>query len=599
MKANEVPLPRGFVKDLQARSIDQLEALLAEIELREGTTVGPLTRQKRAIEKVLRKKRRERVEKPEGLVAESEVNGTGLPTVSVLDSTDSSVGDSNLLMNRVPLTAAPFDRILRDIALRLIKKTRGLIPLMEVKSYDCDEKKGQRFVVRWTIKRPITLGELFTIEHIARVAYECQISGHKESGTGWKLVVKYHDLQDKPVPSRQGIYFGTDGYYNSASTGVVVSRRFVNSAEARYLIQRYPNDWVARSIERDAMETDIEIREGLTGKDNPGLIQDSLLFLIIQISYLLSRGKLINNRVLMTAIYRELNRVGTNPIDREMLYGMKTVLKTVERVLLLALQKPNLAKHYRFRPESILLVGVPGIGKTFLAHYLMTGEHNAIFASIDSGQLRQDLLKSGEEGMSSVFLRIDRIRDATALPVILLIDDIDVILDKEEVVSKCLTLLQGIRQKGFYVLASTNYPEKVDMRLLEPGRLSKVIHVTLPDRSDRLGVLRNHLALLPFAGESERNKVAETMAEKTEGWTQRYLWELCVEAARFCGLALTESGETAGTSDCPITEAHFKQAHSELLKSINIKEIREWDNRIAQFVSNMGREIGLHVGRIS
>ncbi len=601
MKAKKVPLPRGFIKELRAKDIEELEALLAEIELREGTTVGPITRQREVIEKVLRKKRRERAGKPEGLLAESEVDNTGLPVTPTVESPETSVGDLNLLMNRVSVTAPPLDRILRDIATRLVQKTGGLVPVMEVKPYDCSDNKGQRFVVQWSIRRPITLRELYTLEHIARKAYECEIQGHKKGSAGWESVVRYVTLQDKTVPARKGIYFGTSGYYDSESEGITVHRRFSSAAEANYLVGRYPDDWIARSIEERKIETEIEIREGYTNKEKPGLAQENLLFLTVQISYLLAKQRVIENRVLMTAIYRELNRVGTNPIEREMLYGMKTVLQTIERVLLLALQKPRIARHYRFRPESMLLVGVPGIGKTFLAHYLMTGEYNAIFASIDSSHLRQDLVRSVEEGMSSVFLRIDRIREETALPVILLIDDIDVILDKdkEEMVAKFLTLMQGIRQKGFYALASTNYPEKVDKRLLEPGRFSKVIHVTLPDHSDRVGVLRNHLAALPFADDGERQKVAGVMAEKTEGWTQRYLWEMCVEAARFCGLAFTASEETARVDDYPMTLAHFERAHAELLKNINLKEIREWDDRIAQFVSNMSREIGWHVGKIS
>lgn len=598
MKTGRVPLPQGFMKGLLSANIEELESRLADIALREGTTVGPLTRQREAIEKVLRKKRRERGEKPS--VVESDVHGTGLPAILAVDRPEPSAGDANLLMTRVSIIEPPFDRILREIATRLIRATGGLLPAMEVKSYDCDDKKGQRFVIRWTVPRAITMDELYSIEHVTRQAYECEISGHKKNGTGWESVVRYVDLQDKSVPAREGIYFGTAGYYDSASEGVIVHRRFVNAAEARYLIQRYPDDWLGRSIERKAIQTEVEVREGYTSKDEQGLAQDSFLFLAVQLSYLLAKQKLIDSRVLMTAVYRELNRVGTNPIEREMLYGMKAVLTTIERVLLLALERPELARHYRFRPESVLLVGVPGIGKTFLAHYLMTGEYNALFASLDSSQLRQDLAKSGGDGVSSVFLRVDRIREATTLPVILLIDDIDVILDEkeEEVVSKFLTLMQGIRQKGFHVLASTNHPDKIDKRLLEPGRLSKVVHVSLPDRADRVGVLRNHLAAFPFAGDVEREQVVQTIAEKTDGWTQRYLWEMCMEASRFCGLTESRSSRMDGAQYSPITLAHFERAYAELLTSINLRNIRDWDERIANFVSNASREIGLHVGRI-
>lgn len=586
---------RNWTKEFESKSTHDLEALLADIELRAKLTMEPLGRQKAALQKVL-KQRLTLVVSNASRELVCDVKEAGLPVTPIISAPEIPIGDVNLLMNTVPLVAAPFDRIIIDLASNLITTTEGLAPTMEVKPMRCGQTKGQRIIAKWTIPRPISIGELFGVELLARAAYEREVSGHKKEGTGWESVVHYYDLQNKAVTGREAIYFGPDSTFDSEATGVIVSRKFTNAAEAKYLAQAHPEDWMTRSIEKTVMSTEIELREGPMDKDKPGLAQDRFLQLIIQLSYLFAKKRLIERRILMTAIYRELNKVGTNPIEREKLYGMKSTLKVIERVLILPLQRPDLATRLRFKPESVLLVGVPGIGKTFLSHYLMTGSYNAIFASIDSDRLRVDLAKSGDSGMSSVFLRIDTINEATSLPVILILDDIDVILEERGdrgIVSKFLNLMQGIRQRGFYILASTNYPEKIDIRLLEPGRLSKIVHVGLPDRNDRAGVIANHLVGLPFASEEEKQEVIETMATATDGWTQRYLWELCAEAARLCGLEIAEhpAGEPVPIAT-PLTKQHFETAQTELLKGINLKDLRDWDDRIADFVSKTRKKMG-------
>lgn len=584
---------RSWVRSLRDRGIPELEALLADVQRQESQALKPLAKQRTVLQRVLRA--RMAVVRAEARAIDYDSEAAGLPVAPVIHAPESPIGDVNLLMDDVPLTVAPFDRITIELAHSLITKTGGLMATIEVRPMKGEEEKAWRLVAQWTIPRAITMAELFNIERLVRSAYGRQTSGHKKNGRGWEQVVRYLDLQSKATAGKEGIYLGPQGYWSAEATGVVVYRQFANSAEARYLAQAHPEDWIARSVEGTVTATEIEFREGASGKDKPGLAQDKFLQLTIQLSYLLAKQRLIENRVLMTAIFRALNSVGTSPIERSKLYGMKAVLDTIERVLILPLQRPDLARTYRFRPESIILVGVPGIGKTFLAHYLMTSDYNAIFASVHGDQLRQDLAKSGERGVSPVFLKIDAIKDATSLPVILLIDDIDVMLDKEEVVSKFLNLMQGIRQRGFHLLASTNRPEKIDPRLLEPGRLSKIIHVQLPDEHDRAGVILTHLADLPFRSEEERHRVVAATTAKTAGWTQRYLWELCVEAGRMHGSQVAEAsraGELDPGALPPLTLEDFEQAHTELLRGINLQELRAWDDRIAEFVSHARQKIG-------
>jgi hypothetical protein len=571
----------SLIKSLKGKSTEELETLLADVQSRENQALEPLTREKSALQKLLRE-RLNAVVSSASQAGSYDTEGTGLPVAPIIYAPEAPVGDVNLLMNTVPLTTAPFDRILMDTARTIVTITGGIMPEMEVRPMSCGMHKDNRIVAKWTIPRAITVEELFHIERLVRGVYERQISGHKK-GNGWEKITCYADLLNTAHIAKQGIYFGPDGNFNSQAMGVLVYRRFVNEAEAKFLTKTHPEDWLTRSIEKTVTKTEIELREGTEEKDKKALRQDKFLQLVIQLSYLFAKRKPIDNRTFMIAIYRALNRVGTNNIERDKLYGMKETLTTIERVLILALQRPDLAQSYQFRPESVLLVGVPGTGKTFLSHYLMTSDYNAIFISVDSG-----LLKEGLASMSNFFLRIDIIKNATLLPVVLLIDDVDGAMEKDDL-PKFLNLMQGIRQKGFHIVASTNHPEKIDRRLLEPGRFSKIIHVGLPSRADRVGVLANHLANLPFESEQEKQTVIEDMAKRTVGWTQRYLWAMCTEAGRFCGLQVDASGTKPVV---PLSRQHFYQAHAELLKSINTKELKEWDQNIAAFVSRATKQIG-------
>jgi len=578
---------------LSIMSIKDLEDLLKSIEKDESFPF-PIDKCRKTIRGLIASKISE-VE-PATRIVEFVSEGSGLPWSPEIQKTESGPGDINLLMNDVPITLSPFDKIMIELAKGLIETTGGLMPTLEVKqATNSHNEVYLRHIARWVIPGAISLEELYSLAHIVRGSYEQGVSGHKSKGSGWERTSRYFDLENNVVPARECIYFGPSARYIDAhARGVLVSRRFRNAAEARYLKQTHRDDWIARSVEGLVLQTEIELREGPTEdeKKMPSLSQDKYLQLVVQISYLLGKKKLINNRILMAAICRELNRVGTSNIQRDALYGMHSVLETIERVLVMPLQRPDIAKVLEFPPESILLVGVPGVGKSFLSHYLMTGDYNAIFAAVDSERVRSDLRMSNDIGVTMLFLKIDKIRSETGLPIVLLLDDIDIILDKDDVVAKFLGLMQGIRQKGFFIIASTNHPEKIDYRLLEPGRFSKVVHVGLPKESDRVGVIATHLRNKRFSNEDKRQEVISNLAKKTEGWTQRYLWELCTEACRQCALEAITSGQADSLGNLKLTGAHLDSAFAELSRSFDVRKVREADHNIRKFISRFSSRVG-------
>jgi len=141
-----------------------------------------------------------------------------------------------------------------------------------------------------------------------------------------------------------------------------------------------------------------------------------------------------------------------------------------------------------------------------------------------------------------------------------------------------------------------NYPEKIDERLLEPGRITQVIYVPRPDRDERYGVLGVHTDKLPFASDAERKLIIEQMANQTAGWTQRYLWDLVVEASRLCGLGVV-GGDITRTfrqdNASPVLKAaHFVEARVSVSKRINLVRLRKWDEDIQNFVSRATKAAG-------
>ena len=523
------------------------------------------------------------------------VDGTafGLGEVPTIDGFSNGIGDLNLLISDVPIAIAPFAQVMHTLAKQLVTQVEGLMPEMGVYQIETGYPNGEMSyqVIKWELPRPITVEELHTISRLVSDVYQGDINAYNTHTLGWKKVAKPCDHSGKRMYSgTYGVYFGGNNHYTQAANGVTVYRKFKNAKQAEYFRSEYPIDFLSmRYTARGKIVTHIEFHDNGVGENRSGLGQDSFLMLVTQVSRLLAQQEVLEPKPLMAEIYRQLNRIGTRVIDRSDLFGMHDALKTVEKTILLPLKHPGQAKKFSIMPESVLLVGVPGVGKTYLEHYLMTGEHNAVFVAVDSDKLRTDLhaVKAGRP--SETLTRVDRITQLTGLPVILIIDDIDVILTEkkeDDVISKFLNLMQGIRQKGLYTLASTNYPEELDRRLLEPGRLSKIVHVRPPDKVERKGVLLTYLRKQPFATTKQCEEVAEWCADNTEGWTQRFLWEMTVEGARNCMMRSLQGSEVTPAL------ADYKAAYETILRTRNFEEVREWDERIGKFVSSHRRRIG-------
>ncbi|MEP9373289.1 AAA family ATPase [Mesorhizobium sp. KR1-2] len=183
--------------------------------------------------------------------------------------------------------------------------------------------------------------------------------------------------------------------------------------------------------------------------------------------------------------------------------------------------------------RGILLSGPPGTGKTTFAGALARscGAH-LVLGSLGRWQAKGhlgDLLKA----MRGAF---DEARSNA--PSIIFLDEIDAVGDRErfrdhnaqyctEVVAALLECIDGAEgREGVVIVGACNHPNKLDAALVRAGRLDRHVHIGLPDRSGREGILRWHLR------ETLVTADLSPIVERTEGWSGAALEQLVRGARR-------------------------------------------------------------------
>ncbi|EFX00003.1 peroxisome biosynthesis protein, pas1 [Grosmannia clavigera kw1407] len=144
--------------------------------------------------------------------------------------------------------------------------------------------------------------------------------------------------------------------------------------------------------------------------------------------------------------------------------------------------------------SGLLLYGFPGCGKTLLAG-AVAGECGLNFISVKGPEILNKYIGASEKSVRDLFARAQAAR-----PCVLFFDEFDAIAPKrghdstgvtDRVVNQLLTQMDGAEGlSGVYVLAATSRPDLIDPALLRPGRLDKSLLCDMPDRDDRVDIVR-------------------------------------------------------------------------------------------------------------
>jgi cell division protease FtsH len=185
-------------------------------------------------------------------------------------------------------------------------------------------------------------------------------------------------------------------------------------------------------------------------------------------------------------------------------------------------------------PRGILLLGLPGTGKTLIAR-AVAGESNVPFFHMSASEFVEMFVGVGAS----------RVRDLFAIakknsPCIVFVDEIDAVGrergaglggghdEREQTLNQILVEMDGFdRNTNIIILAATNRPDVLDPALLRPGRFDRRVVLDMPDINDREAILKIHCRGKSLGKDINLKQVAA----RTPGFSGADLANLANEAA--------------------------------------------------------------------
>ncbi|MDR2375957.1 MAG: ATP-dependent zinc metalloprotease FtsH [Treponema sp.] len=187
-------------------------------------------------------------------------------------------------------------------------------------------------------------------------------------------------------------------------------------------------------------------------------------------------------------------------------------------------------------PKGVLLVGMPGTGKTLMAR-AVAGEAGVAFFHMSGSDFVEMFVGVGASRVRDLFDQGRR-----NAPCIIFIDELDAVGrirgagyggghdEREQTLNQLLVEMDGFDSKdGVIILAATNRPDVLDPALLRPGRFDRQVVVAMPDIKERESILKIHAAKIPLAGDIELSRIARA----TPGMSGADIANLVNEAALF------------------------------------------------------------------
>lgn len=217
-------------------------------------------------------------------------------------------------------------------------------------------------------------------------------------------------------------------------------------------------------------------------------------------------------------------------------------------------------------PKGVLLVGMPGTGKTLMAR-AVAGEAGVSYFSISGSDFVEMFVGVGASRVRDLF---EQARKNS--PCIIFIDELDAVGrtrglgyggghdEREQTLNQMLVEMDGFETKdGIIVLAATNRPDVLDPALLRPGRFDRQVTVAMPDIKEREAILGIHAAKIPVGKDVD----LKHFARATPGMSGADLANLVNEAALS---AAVKNRETVDTQD-------FEEARDKILMGVARKSI--------------------------
>ncbi len=273
--------------------------------------------------------------------------------------------------------------------------------------------------------------------------------------------------------------------------------------------------------------------------------------------------------------------------------GMEEQKRLVTEGFINVLNNRECATAYGIKPPSILFYGPAGCGKTYFAEK-MAEEVGIQFIKIVPDDLACTWIHGTQQKIGEVF------RDAEKkAPVLLFFDEFDAMVPRRTSndgdqhlngeVNEFLCMLNNASERGIYVLAATNHPERIDKAVLRTGRIDELIYIDMPDNEARKSLFRLALAKLPVGEDVDY----ERLSVLTNGYNCSDINYIVKVASR---KMFNASISNVGQPYQKITQSVLEETISHRSPSVNVKDLREYERVRSELSPKEVRENPARIG---
>ena len=253
--------------------------------------------------------------------------------------------------------------------------------------------------------------------------------------------------------------------------------------------------------------------------------------------------------------------------------GMDELKLMVKEGFINVLNNRECAKAFGITPPSLLFYGPAGCGKTYFAEKIAE-EVGINFIKVVPDDLASTLVHGTQEKIGEVFRKAER-----KAPTLIFFDEFDAMVPQRSnddrnyqtgETNEFLCMLNNAAEKGIYVLAATNHPERIDKAVLRTGRIDEIIYVDMPDAKARESLFKLELSKLPSADDIDYGRLADL----TNGYNCSDISYIVKTASRkMFNASIKEKDKPYKV----ITQSLLEESISHKSPSVSSRELREFE----------------------